>query len=84
MRNDMIRNDSFFDATDVHQADTDEPRNRYSLSFNGAHPLSLVYTSFTESEALRAQRRYSMVEYITLGMEFALPSYTWTRQLRGF
>jgi hypothetical protein len=47
-------------------------------------PFSLGYTSSTESEALRAPRRYSMVEYITLGVEFALPSYTLTRQLRGF
>jgi hypothetical protein len=47
-------------------------------------PPSLGYTSSTESEALRAPRRYSMVESITLGVEFALSSYNWTRQLRGF
>ena len=47
-------------------------------------PVSLGYTSSTEPEALKAPRRYSMVETITLGVEFALPSYTWKRQLRGF
>jgi hypothetical protein len=69
MRNDMIHNDSFFNATDVPQADTDDTRTRRSLSFNGDRPISLGYTSSTESEALRAPRHYSMVEYmITLGL----------------
>jgi hypothetical protein len=39
MSNDMIHNDSFFDATDVPQADTDDPRTRRSLSFNGDRPI---------------------------------------------
>jgi hypothetical protein len=36
--NDMIHNDSFFDATDVPQADTDDSRTGRSLSFNGDRP----------------------------------------------
>jgi hypothetical protein len=39
MSNDMIHNDSFFDATDVPQADTDDPRTRRSLPFNGDRPI---------------------------------------------
>jgi hypothetical protein len=35
MSNDIIHNDSFFDATDVPQADTADPRTRRSLPFNG-------------------------------------------------
>jgi hypothetical protein len=38
MRNYMIHNDSFFDDTDVPQADTDDPHTRRSLSFNGDLP----------------------------------------------
>jgi hypothetical protein len=39
MGNDMIHNDSFFDATDVPQADTDDSRTRRSLPFNGDRPI---------------------------------------------
>jgi hypothetical protein len=42
MSNDMIHNDSFFDATDVPQADTDDTddsRTRRSLPFNGDRPI---------------------------------------------
>jgi hypothetical protein len=75
MSNDMIHNDSFFDATDVPQADTDDPRTRGSLPFNG---LPLSQKPFAHHDV------FNGVESITLGVEFALPSYTWIRQLRGF
>jgi hypothetical protein len=39
MSNDMIHNDSYFDATDAPQADTDDPRTHRSLSFNGDRPI---------------------------------------------
>jgi hypothetical protein len=61
MSNAIIPNDSFFNATDVPQADTDDSRTRRSLLFNGDRPISLGYTSSTGSEALRAPRRCSMV-----------------------
>jgi hypothetical protein len=38
MSNDMIHNDSFFDATDVPHADKDDPRTGRSLPFNGDRP----------------------------------------------
>jgi hypothetical protein len=62
--NNIIQNDSFFDATDVPQADTDDPRTlapaAASLSMV-TDPFSFGYTSSTESEALRAPRRFSIV-----------------------
>jgi hypothetical protein len=39
MSNDMIHNDSFFDATDVPQADTDDSRTHRNLPFNGDRPI---------------------------------------------
>jgi hypothetical protein len=39
MSNDMIHNDSFFDATDVPQADTDDSRTRRSLPFDSGRPI---------------------------------------------
>jgi hypothetical protein len=78
MSNGMIHNDSYSDATprtSLKPTQTTLVPAAASLSMV-TDAFSLGYTSSTESEALRA-------EYITLGVDFALTSYTWTRQLRG-
>jgi hypothetical protein len=38
MSNDIFHYDSFFDATDIPQADTDDNCTRHSLRFNGGRP----------------------------------------------